>query len=325
MGLIDHRKDVDGLTPANAGLLAIGRDGLRPCTPARCMALLAHAGVDLQGAEAVVVGRSNLFGKPMAQLLLAADASVTIAHSHTRHLPEICRRANVLIVAVGRDRMVKADWIKRHAVVLDVGMNGSGDGLNGDVEFAAALDVASRITPVPGGVGPMTIAMLLRNTVTAAMRLPCAPRAPSATRRSSRSAAALPHRGNQAHPVRSPPNRRRVRWDETTTRGAWMLPPPRAPRSSSPRAGGVRLVDEPAAGPRRLPVRRPRGHRQRLAVLRVLPRRRLRGRGRGGPGRCFRILLLRVQPGAERGRPQRRAGAASRAIAAGRLVDRFVP
>jgi methylenetetrahydrofolate dehydrogenase (NADP+) / methenyltetrahydrofolate cyclohydrolase len=170
-GLIDHRKDVDGLTPANAGLLAIGRDGLRPCTPAGCMALLAHAGVDLQGAEAVVVGRSNLFGKPMAQLLLAADATVTIAHSHTRHLPEICRRADVLIVAVGRDRMVKADWIKRDAVVLDVGMNRSGDGLNGDVDFAAALDVASRITPVPGGVGPMTIAMLLRNTVTAALRL----------------------------------------------------------------------------------------------------------------------------------------------------------
>ena len=167
-GLIDARKDVDGLTPLSAGLLALGRDGLRPCTPAGVMVLLEEAGVDLQGAEAVVVGRSNLFGKPMAQLLLAANATVTTAHSRTRDLPAVCRRADVLIVAVGRDRMVGADWVKPGAVVIDVGMNRSEDGLHGDVDFDAVREVAGAITPVPGGVGPMTIAMLLRNTLHAA-------------------------------------------------------------------------------------------------------------------------------------------------------------
>jgi methylenetetrahydrofolate dehydrogenase (NADP+)/methenyltetrahydrofolate cyclohydrolase len=167
-GLIDARKDVDGLTPLSAGLLALGREGLRPCTPAGVMVLLEEAGVALQGAEAVVVGRSNLFGKPMAQLLLAANATVTTAHSRTKDLPAVCRRADVLIVAVGRDRMVKADWVKPGAVVIDVGMNRSDDGLHGDVDFGEVADVAGAITPVPGGVGPMTIAMLLRNTLHAA-------------------------------------------------------------------------------------------------------------------------------------------------------------
>jgi methylenetetrahydrofolate dehydrogenase (NADP+)/methenyltetrahydrofolate cyclohydrolase len=132
------------------------------------MVLLEEAGVDLEGSHAVVVGRSNLFGKPMAQLLLGANATVTTAHSRTTDLPAVCRAADVLIVAVGRDRMVKADWVKRGAVVIDVGMNRSDDGLNGDVDFEGAAEVASAITPVPGGVGPMTIAMLLRNTLTAA-------------------------------------------------------------------------------------------------------------------------------------------------------------
>jgi methylenetetrahydrofolate dehydrogenase (NADP+)/methenyltetrahydrofolate cyclohydrolase len=167
-GLIDARKDVDGLTPLSAGLLALGREGLRPCTPAGCMVLLAEIGVDLSGKHAVVVGRSNLFGKPMAQLLLAANATVTIAHSRTSDLPAVCREADVLVAAVGRDRMVKADWIKPGATVIDVGINRSDDGLHGDVDFDGALEVAGAITPVPGGVGPMTIAMLMRNTLQAA-------------------------------------------------------------------------------------------------------------------------------------------------------------
>jgi len=167
-GLIDARKDVDGLTPLSAGYLALGRAGLRPATPSGVMVLLERAGVQLTGAHAVVIGRSNLFGKPMAQLLLAANATVTIAHSRTRDLPAVCREADVLVAAVGRDRMVKADWIKPGATVVDVGINRSEDGLHGDVDFDAALEVAGAITPVPGGVGPMTIAMLLRNTLTAA-------------------------------------------------------------------------------------------------------------------------------------------------------------
>jgi methylenetetrahydrofolate dehydrogenase (NADP+) / methenyltetrahydrofolate cyclohydrolase len=166
--LVDPRKDVDGLTPISAGLLALARDGLRPCTPLGVMLLLEEAGAELNGAEAVVVGRSNLFGKPMAQLLLGANATVTTCHSRTRDLPGVCRRADVLIVAVGRDRMVKGDWIKPGAVVIDVGMNRSEEGLHGDVDFAEAVAVASAITPVPGGVGPMTIACLLRNTLRAA-------------------------------------------------------------------------------------------------------------------------------------------------------------
>ena len=167
-GLIDARKDVDGLTPLSAGYLALGRDGLRPCTPAGCMRLLAETGVELSGRHAVVIGRSNLFGKPMAQLLLAANATVTIAHSRTADLPAVARTADVLVAAVGRDRMVKGDWIKPGATVIDVGINRSEDGLHGDVDFAEAAEVAGAITPVPGGVGPMTIAMLLRNTLTAA-------------------------------------------------------------------------------------------------------------------------------------------------------------
>jgi methylenetetrahydrofolate dehydrogenase (NADP+) / methenyltetrahydrofolate cyclohydrolase len=167
-GLIDPRKDVDGLTPISAGLLALGREGLRPCTPLGAMLLLEEAGAQLEGAEAVVVGRSNLFGKPMAQLLLGANATVTICHSRTRDLPGVCRRADVLIAAVGRDRMVKGEWIKPGATVIDVGINRSDDGLHGDVEFDDAVEVAGAITPVPGGVGPMTIACLLRNTLQAA-------------------------------------------------------------------------------------------------------------------------------------------------------------
>lgn len=167
-GLVRADKDVDGLTPMSAGLLSLGRPGLRPCTPAGVMVLLEEAGAQLEGAEAVVIGRSNLFGKPMAQLLLAANATVTVCHSRTKDLPEVCRRADVLIAAVGRDRMVKPDWVKPGATVIDVGMNRSDDGLNGDVDFDAVQDVAGAITPVPGGVGPMTIALLLANTLRAA-------------------------------------------------------------------------------------------------------------------------------------------------------------
>jgi methylenetetrahydrofolate dehydrogenase (NADP+)/methenyltetrahydrofolate cyclohydrolase len=167
-GLIDAAKDVDGLTPLSAGLLALGREGLRPCTPAGVMVLLAETGVELTGAHAVVVGRSNLFGKPMAQLLLGANATVTIAHSRTKDLAAVCREADVLVAAVGRAKMVQADWVKPGATVVDVGITRTDEGLVGDVDFDAVKDVAGAITPVPGGVGPMTIAMLLRNTLTAA-------------------------------------------------------------------------------------------------------------------------------------------------------------
>jgi methylenetetrahydrofolate dehydrogenase (NADP+) / methenyltetrahydrofolate cyclohydrolase len=167
-GLIDPRKDVDGLTPVSAGLLALGREGLRPCTPSGVMTLLDAAGATLEGAEAVVIGRSNLFGKPMAQLLLGANATVTTCHSRTRDLPAVCRRADVLIAAVGRARMVKGHWVKPRATVIDVGMNRDESGLVGDVDFDAVSEVAGAITPVPGGVGPMTIAFLLRNTLQAA-------------------------------------------------------------------------------------------------------------------------------------------------------------
>ena len=166
--LIDPVKDVDGLTPVSSGLLAKGLPGLRPCTPAGCIELLHRHDVILQGAEAVVVGRSDLVGKPVAALLLAENATVTICHSRTRDLPEVCRRADVLIAAVGRPEMVKGDWVKRGATVIDVGINRTDAGLVGDVEFASAVEVAGLITPVPGGVGPMTIAMLLRNTLLAA-------------------------------------------------------------------------------------------------------------------------------------------------------------
>ncbi|MFT4034793.1 MAG: bifunctional methylenetetrahydrofolate dehydrogenase/methenyltetrahydrofolate cyclohydrolase FolD [Patulibacter sp.] len=161
-------KDVDGLTIASAGRLALGAPGLRPCTPRGCMVLLEQAEVGLAGKQVVVVGRSNLFGKPMAQLALAANATVTIAHSRTADLAAVCRTADVLIVAVGRPEMVRGDWIKPGATVIDVGINRTDAGLVGDVAFAEAAEVAGAITPVPGGVGPMTIAMLLANTLDAA-------------------------------------------------------------------------------------------------------------------------------------------------------------
>jgi methylenetetrahydrofolate dehydrogenase (NADP+)/methenyltetrahydrofolate cyclohydrolase len=166
--LIPAAKDVDGLTPVSAGLLAKGLPGLRPCTPAGCLELLHRFDVPLEGAEAVVVGRSDLVGKPVAALLLAEHATVTICHSRTRDLAGVCRRADVLIAAVGRAQMIKGDWIKPGAAVIDVGINRTDSGLVGDVEFDSASEVAGLITPVPGGVGPMTIAMLLRNTLLAA-------------------------------------------------------------------------------------------------------------------------------------------------------------
>ena len=161
-------KDVDGLTTANAGLLAQGRPGLRPCTPAGVMTLLDEYDVPLSGAEAVVVGRSVLVGKPMAQLLLARNATVTVCHSRTRDLAEVCRRADVLVVAAGIPRLVGGDAVKPGATVIDVGIHRGEDGLHGDVDVDAVAGVAGAITPVPGGVGPMTIAMLLVNTLTAA-------------------------------------------------------------------------------------------------------------------------------------------------------------
>lgn len=165
---IDPRKDVDGLTPLNAGLLAHGTPGLVPCTPAGVMELLRHEEVGLEGAEAVVVGRSKLVGVPVARLLLAANATVTVCHSRTRDLAATCRRADVLVAAVGVPRLLGADAVKPGAVVIDVGMNRTEAGLYGDVDFDAAVEVAAAITPVPGGVGPMTIAMLLVNTLQAA-------------------------------------------------------------------------------------------------------------------------------------------------------------
>ncbi|HEV7399513.1 MAG TPA: bifunctional methylenetetrahydrofolate dehydrogenase/methenyltetrahydrofolate cyclohydrolase FolD [Solirubrobacterales bacterium] len=165
---IDPAKDVDGLTPVNAGLLAHGMPGLVSCTPAGVMELLAYEGVELEGAEAVVVGRSKLVGVPVARLLLAANATVTSCHSRTRDLPAVCRRADVLVAAAGVPRLLGADAVKAGAVVIDVGVNRTDNGLVGDVDFDAVAEVASAITPVPGGVGPMTIAMLLVNTVAAA-------------------------------------------------------------------------------------------------------------------------------------------------------------
>ena len=167
-GRIDPDKDVDGLTVLNAGRLALGLPGLRPCTPLGVLVLLEETGASPSGAQAVVIGRSNLFGKPMAQLLLAANATITICHSRTRDLPAVCRTADVLIAAVGRAQMVKADWVKPGAVVIDVGINRTSGGLVGDVDYEAVSEVASAITPVPGGVGPMTIACLMRNTLEAA-------------------------------------------------------------------------------------------------------------------------------------------------------------
>ena len=167
-GAIAPEKDVDGLTPISAGLLAQGRPGLVPCTPAGIMELLAHARVELTGASAVVIGRSQLVGKPLAQLLLAADATVTQCHSRTRDLAEVCLGADVLVAAVGRPDTVTAEMVREGAVVIDVGTNRTDDGLVGDVDFDAVAEKAAAITPVPGGVGPMTIAMLLSNTARAA-------------------------------------------------------------------------------------------------------------------------------------------------------------
>jgi methylenetetrahydrofolate dehydrogenase (NADP+)/methenyltetrahydrofolate cyclohydrolase len=167
-GLVDASKDVDGLTTISAGLLALGREGLRPCTPSGVIELLRSVDAQIAGAEAVVIGRSNLFGKPMAQLLLAENATVTVAHSRTRELGLVCARADILIAATGRPRMVKGDWVKPGAIVIDVGITRTPSGLVGDVDFDAACERASAITPVPGGVGPMTIACLLRNTLLAA-------------------------------------------------------------------------------------------------------------------------------------------------------------
>jgi methylenetetrahydrofolate dehydrogenase (NADP+)/methenyltetrahydrofolate cyclohydrolase len=165
---IDPAKDVDGLHPINAGLLAGGKNGLVPCTPLGCMLLLKQALPSLSGLEAVVIGRSELVGRPVAQLLLQADCTVTIAHSRTRDLPAVVKRADIVVAAVGRPRMVKGDWIKPGATVIDVGINRMPDGkLAGDVDYAEVAQIAGAITPVPGGVGPMTIACLLRNTLTA--------------------------------------------------------------------------------------------------------------------------------------------------------------
>ena len=172
---IDPAKDVDGFHISNVGLLATGGQAMVPCTPLGCLMLLrGHLG-SLRGLDAVVLGRSNIVGKPMAQLLLGQDCTVTMAHSRTRDLPAVCRRADILVAAVGRPEMVPGDWIKPGATVIDVGINRIPDGaggnrLVGDVDFASAVEVAGAITPVPGGVGPMTIACLLANTVTAAAR-----------------------------------------------------------------------------------------------------------------------------------------------------------
>jgi len=167
-GVIAPRKDVDGLTPLSAGLLAQGRPALVPCTPAGVMELLAHARVELQGARAVVIGRSQLVGRPVTQLLLAADATVTQCHSRTRDLAAACRQADVLVAAVGRPGTVTGEMVAEGAVVIDVGINRTDDGLVGDVDFESVAGRARAITPVPGGVGPMTIAMLVSNTARAA-------------------------------------------------------------------------------------------------------------------------------------------------------------
>ena len=170
---IDPDKDVDGFHPVNAGRLAIGLEGFVPCTPLGCLKLLQAELGDLSGRTAVVIGRSNIVGKPMALLLLQQSCTVTIAHSRTRDLPEVVRCADILVAAVGRPGMVKGDWLKPGACVIDVGINRTEAGLTGDVDFASASDVAGAITPVPGGVGPMTIACLIRNTLVSAARREC--------------------------------------------------------------------------------------------------------------------------------------------------------
>ena len=173
---INPDKDVDGFHVTNAGRLAVGQPGFVPCTPLGCLMLLKDKLGDLSGLDAVVIGRSNIVGKPMAQLLIAESCTVTVAHSRTKHLAEVVKRADIVVAAVGRPEMVKGDWIKPGATVIDVGINrvpGAEAGktkLVGDVDYASAAEVASAITPVPGGVGPMTIAVLLRNALVAAYR-----------------------------------------------------------------------------------------------------------------------------------------------------------
>ncbi|MCY7271194.1 MAG: bifunctional methylenetetrahydrofolate dehydrogenase/methenyltetrahydrofolate cyclohydrolase FolD [Sphingomonas bacterium] len=167
---IDPDKDVDGFHPVNAGRLAVGLPGFVPCTPLGCLKLLQAELGDLSGKSAVVIGRSNIVGKPMALLLLQQSCTVTIAHSRTRDLPEVVRGADIVVAAVGRPGMVKGDWLKPGATVIDVGINRTETGLVGDVDFASASQVAGAITPVPGGVGPMTIACLIRNTLVSAAR-----------------------------------------------------------------------------------------------------------------------------------------------------------
>ncbi|PJI89219.1 bifunctional methylenetetrahydrofolate dehydrogenase/methenyltetrahydrofolate cyclohydrolase FolD [Sphingomonas koreensis] len=167
---IDPDKDVDGFHPVNAGRLATGMEGFVPCTPLGCLMLLKDQLGDLSGKDAVVIGRSNIVGKPMAALLTAASATVTLAHSRTKDLPGHVSRADIVVAAVGRAGFVKGEWLKPGATVIDVGINRTDNGLTGDVEFDSAASVAGAITPVPGGVGPMTIACLLRNTLVAAHR-----------------------------------------------------------------------------------------------------------------------------------------------------------
>jgi methylenetetrahydrofolate dehydrogenase (NADP+)/methenyltetrahydrofolate cyclohydrolase len=168
IAVIDPAKDVDGLTPVSAGLLARGEPRLVPATPQGVMELISSAGVDPAGKEAVIVGRSNLVGRPLFSLLLGANATVTVCHSRTRDLAAVCRRAEILVAAAGQPRLVTGDMVRPGATVIDVGTNRTDDGLVGDVDFDAARETAGAITPVPGGVGPMTIAMLLANTVKAA-------------------------------------------------------------------------------------------------------------------------------------------------------------
>ncbi|WP_449042079.1 bifunctional methylenetetrahydrofolate dehydrogenase/methenyltetrahydrofolate cyclohydrolase FolD [Paracoccus sp. (in: a-proteobacteria)] len=168
---IAPEKDVDGFTVLNAGRLATGQKAMVPCTPLGCLMLLRDRLGSLSGKDALVIGRSNIVGKPMAQLLLADSATVTVAHSRTRDLPALCRRADIVVAAVGRPRFVQGEWIKPGAVVIDVGINRTEAGLVGDVDFESVRKVAGAITPVPGGVGPMTIACLLANTLTATARV----------------------------------------------------------------------------------------------------------------------------------------------------------
>jgi len=167
---IDPDKDIDGFHPVNAGRLATGLYGFVPCTPLGCLMLLKDQLGDLAGLDAVVIGRSNIVGKPMAQLLIKESCTVTVAHSKTRDLSSVVKRADIVVAAVGRPEMVKGEWIKPGATVIDVGINRTERGLVGDVDFAGALSVAGAVTPVPGGVGPMTIAVLLRNTLVSAHR-----------------------------------------------------------------------------------------------------------------------------------------------------------